>query len=143
MKKLIRYGRITIVEVLVCIGIVSVLGCILVPGCAMLGGTTGIGKDYSNGVRAGKLIKVSRKGIFYKSYEAELQLVDSTVIGSGSGAGSTPFGYWGFSTANEELGKSLETAVGKTVKITYTQYVIKPISHSTDYECVGFDILEQ
>lgn len=141
MKKLIRYGRVTLVEVLVCIVIISALGCVVVPGCSMLGGTTGIGKDYSNGVRAGKLIKVSRKGIFYKSYEAELQLVDSTVIGNNTGA--TPFGYWGFSTTNEELGKSLETAVGKTVKITYTQYVIKPISHSTDYECVGFDILDK
>lgn len=130
-----RKGR-TLVELLVGIAIIGVLLSILIPGCMMVvGGNTGIGKGYSEGSRAGTLIKMSNKGYFYKNYEGELQLVEVPVFNKNSTT-DRPFGYWGFSTNDEKLGKQLESLVGKNVKVKYSQYIIKPVGFSTDYEVV-------
>jgi hypothetical protein len=51
----------------------------------------GVGKGYSEGTRGGKLIKVSKKGLFFKSYDAELQLVD---VPLNQGTDKGMFGYW-------------------------------------------------
>ena len=45
-----------------------------IPIIGMMGG---IGKEYSDGVRAGHLIKTSKKGLLFKSFEGELQRRDT------------------------------------------------------------------
>ena len=40
---------------------------------------------------------------------------------------------WQFSVTNAELGKQLESMTGKKVRLSYHQYLISPISISTDY----------
>lgn len=136
-----RNGR-TLVELLVGIAIGGILLSILIPGCMMVvGGNTGMGKGYSEGSRTGMLIKMSNKGYFYKSYEGELQLVEVLVFNKNSTT-DRPFGYWGFSTNDEKLGKRLEGLVGKNVKIKYSQYIIRPIGFSTNYEVVEVEELK-
>jgi hypothetical protein len=68
---------------------------------------------YSEGDRAGRLQKFSRKGWLCKTYEGELALY---VV-----AGVAPQ-VWYFTTRDEELAKRLTMAVGKEVQVHYNEH---------------------
>jgi hypothetical protein len=76
-------------------------------------------KVYSDGYREGALIKFSRKGNVFKTYEGEMvqQGLRSTVPGSFN----TNNFY--FSVASQQIADSLEANIGKVVKLHYTQYL--------------------
>jgi hypothetical protein len=69
--------------------------------------------SYSDGERAGVLQKFSRKGWFCKTYEGELALY---VVG-----GVAPQ-IWYFSTRDPKLAEQLRQAVGKQIRIHYSEH---------------------
>ena len=72
---------------------------------------------YSDGNREGVMMKVSRKGNVFKTFEAEVMQP-----GFRSGAGSLTSNTFKFSATDEAVSKQLEELTGKTVKVHYLQY---------------------
>lgn len=68
---------------------------------------------YSEGDRAGVLLKFSKKGWLCKTYEGQLALY---VVG-----GVAPQ-LWDFSVRDEEFAKKLATAVGQEIQLHYTEH---------------------
>ena len=64
---------------------------------------------YSQGVRSGTLVKLSKKGILYSTYEGTLDL--------GSGDQLT----WNFSIHDKKVGEQLVSLSGKKVKLNYDE----------------------
>ena len=85
---------------------------------------------YSEGTRAGYLIKISKKGVVFKTYEGQLNLggfqsdEQSGVIGN----------IWEFSVRKKEVYEQLQDLEGKQVKLHYKQkYKSMPWQGDTDY----------
>lgn len=85
---------------------------------------------YSEGTRAGTLIKISNKGVVFKTYEGQLNLG-----GFQSGEGSGVVGnIWEFSVSKDEVYKELQTLEGKQVKLFYKEkYKAMPWQGDTNY----------
>ncbi|PSR13022.1 MAG: 6-phosphogluconate dehydrogenase [Bacteroidetes bacterium] len=87
------------------------------------------GWTYSDGTRAGELIKVSTKGVVFKTYEGQLNLggfssSDSGVVGN----------TWDFSTTKKAVYQRLQELEGHKVKLTYRQrYKPLPWQGKTEY----------
>ncbi|MDI9341105.1 MAG: hypothetical protein QM534_11100 [Sediminibacterium sp.] len=75
------------------------------------------GLTYSEGKRSGVLIKVSRKGYIFKTYEGEL---NSGGISQGDGT-IMPNAMFKFSVSEESVFKKLEDLQGKKVVVDYKQ----------------------
>ena len=88
-----------------------------------------INYDYSKGVRSGKLVKISKKGVVLKTYEGTLDL--------GSGDMLT----WNFSVHDTEIGEELEKASGQIVQLHYREMFFK-LFYETKYEVTSWEILE-
>lgn len=73
-----------------------------------------IGKNYSNGVRDGKLQKYSIKGLFNKSGEGEVILQNISITKNGGG-----FEKFCFS---DDKCRDFSFFVGKDVEVYYTQF---------------------
>ena len=91
--------------------LLSILGLILVGAIAWTFFT--LSWAYSEGERAGILQKFSKKGWICKTYEGELALY---VVG-----GVAPQ-IWNFSTRDEKVAEQLSQAVGKQVRLHYTEH---------------------
>lgn len=91
----------------------------------------GVMPDYSDGIRTGKIIKLSQKGIIFKSYEGTLALGGTIQSGDGGYIAN----QWNFSVSDPAIVKQLEEISSKNVVVTlqYNQYLIKPIKYETDY----------
>ena len=72
--------------------------------------------DYSNGFRSGSLQKFSQKGWVCKTYEGELW---QSMIGNVNPGGTN---VWTFSVRDRSIVESLDTLVGKTVRLHYTEH---------------------
>lgn len=69
--------------------------------------------DYSNGFRSGMLQKISRKGWVCKTYEGELwQSVVAQVAPN----------VWNFSVRDEGVARQLDSLVGQSVRVHYTEH---------------------
>lgn len=66
--------------------------------------------SYSDGTRSGQLVKISRRGVVFKTYEGTLNLSPNGMM--------TP---WDFSVENGEVARKLEALDGKMVKVHYEQ----------------------
>lgn len=86
---------------------------------------SGLGVGYSEGVREGVLYKASVKGVFYKSVEMEMNL------GAVSSGAAT---IWEFSSSNLSQAGDFVADIGKTCKVTYTQWLVQPAKLDTSYE---------
>jgi hypothetical protein len=69
--------------------------------------------SYSKGVRTGKLVKLSKKGMLLKTYEGTLDL--------GSGDRLT----WDFSIHDDKLGDNLVKSTGQVVQLEYREILFK------------------
>lgn len=100
------------------------VGVVLVAGYIWVCGFT-----YSEGTRAGDLIKISNKGVVFKTYEGQLNLGgfqsdDAGITGN----------VWDFSTTSDDVYEQLQNMEGKKVKIHYRQrYKPMPWQGKTDY----------
>ena len=87
--------------------------------------------EYSEGERIGVLRKLSKKGVFHKTYEGELMM----------NVGSMKLDTFNFSVANQATADSLLLHIGKEMKLHYKEYLIVPFSMgSTDYLIDGYQI---
>lgn len=88
-------------------------------GLAILSGVIFVwvsGWTFSEGTRAGELIKVSRKGVVFKTYEGQINLG-----GFESDAEGIVGNIWAFSTTDEKVYKRLQELEGKKIKLHYKQ----------------------
>jgi hypothetical protein len=72
---------------------------------------------YSDGDREGVMMKISRKGDIFKTYEGEIMQP-----GFRTGGGSINSNNFKFTASDETVSKKLSDATGKTVKVHYIQY---------------------
>ncbi len=75
------------------------------------------GWTYSEGTRAGQLVKVSYKGVVFKTFEGQLNLGGLQSTPQGGVIGNT----WDFSTAKRSVFEELSRMEGKQVKLHYRQ----------------------
>ncbi|MFN4082752.1 MAG: 6-phosphogluconate dehydrogenase [Bacteroidia bacterium] len=80
--------------------------------------------SYSTGVRAGKVIKVSKRGFIFKTWEGQLDIESFGAIKNSNNQFTQTFD---FSVLNDETAKELEKAAlsGKRVNLHYTEKYIK------------------
>ena len=72
--------------------------------------------SYSDGIRAGELLKFSRKGWLCKTYEGELaQFLEN------QGQGMAPR-IWAFTVRDEAVIQQLNQSVGQNVQLHYTEH---------------------
>lgn len=83
---------------------------------------------YSKGVRSGTLVKLSKKGILYSTYEGTLDL--------GSGDQLT----WNFSIHDKKVGEQLVSLSGKKVKLSYDELFFK-LFYETKYNVKDFSVV--
>jgi len=77
---------------------------------------------YSKGTRAGTLIKLSKKGVMFKTYEGQLNLGGFTTEGQEGISGN----IWEFSVKKTDMYNELQDMEGQRVKLFYRE-VIKPM----------------
>ncbi len=98
------------------------------------------GWTYSDGSRAGFLIKVSKKGAIFKTYEGQLNVGGIPTEADGSGVGGS---IWAFSTTDDELYQRLQDLQGQKVKLYYKQrYRSFAWQGKTDYFVYRADVVE-
>ncbi len=66
--------------------------------------------SYSDGYRSGQLVKISRRGVIFKTHEGTLNLSPNGMMTA-----------WDFSVKNAEVSKKLQDFEGKQVRIHYLQ----------------------
>lgn len=91
-------------------------------------GCVGCGEHYSEGSRTGVLVKFSKKGLLWKSWEGQLNL--GGVMQSDKGAVPS---VWDFSVTDPAIAAHLEKNVGKTFTIQYHQWAVAPVDIESDY----------
>ncbi len=85
---------------------------------------------YSDGTRAGTLIKISRKGVVFKTYEGQLNLGGIQADDQSGLMGN----IWNFSVWDNDIYQELQQFEGKQVKLHYHQkYKAMPWQGDTDY----------
>ena len=81
--------------------------------------------NYSKGVRSGRLVKISKKGLLLKTYEGTLDL--------GSGDNLT----WDFSVHDSDVGEKLSKMSGQIVRLEYRELLFK-LFYTTKYDVLKF-----
>lgn len=76
--------------------------------------------SYSEGYRAGNVMKISKKGVMFKTWEGELNVGG---FSDGGGDGDMATTVWSFSVDDDEVVKEIEQAVdkGSKVKLHYVE----------------------
>lgn len=72
---------------------------------------------YSEGTRAGTLIKISKRGMVFKTYEGQLKLGGIDLSNAEEGLSDT----WSFSVTDKEIVKILEKLQGREVILKYKE----------------------
>lgn len=106
-------------------------------GAALSGGLM---PNYSEGERSGQVYKVSYKGILFKSYEGEMNVGGMATDANGQATANK----FAFSVTDPAVVQALKEAAtsGKRVTLTYKQYLISPVTLSTDYVIVAVKGME-
>lgn len=89
----------------------------------------GCGRGYSEGDRTGKLIKLSHKGLAWKSWEGELLLGGLKSTDQGVAANT-----WDFTILDGAVAEQAQKCEGKQVQVHYVQWLAAGPSMDTDYE---------
>jgi len=91
---------------------------------------------YSEGTRSGNLIKVSHKGVLFKTFEGDLNLGGVSMIGGLEG------NIWSFTILDDKLISRIKDYEGKRVKVFYKErYKIMPWQGDTNYIVVNIEEL--
>ena len=96
------------------------------------------GWTFSEGTRAGELIKISKKGVVFKTYEGQLNLGgfqsdNAGIVGN----------IWEFSTTKGDIYTRLQELEGKKIKLHYKQrYKPMPWQGKTDYFIHKVELIE-
>ena len=85
---------------------------------------------FSEGTRAGYLVKMSRKGVMFKTYEGQLNLGGFQASGQSGVIGN----IWEFSVKDDGVYEKLQTMEGKQVKLHYREkFKAMPWQGDTNY----------
>ena len=91
---------------------------------------------YSEGTRSGNLIKVSHKGVLFKTFEGDLNLGGVRMIEGLEG------NIWSFTILDDKLISRIKEYEGKRVKVFYKErYKIMPWQGDTNYIVVNIEEL--
>lgn len=110
-------------------------------GVVLVGGLLFVwvaGWTFSEGTRAGELIKISKKGVVFKTYEGQLNLGgfqsdNAGIVGN----------IWEFSTTKGDIYTRLQELEGKKIKLHYKQrYKPMPWQGKTDYFIHKVELIE-
>lgn len=94
---------------------------------------------YSEGTRAGQLIKFSEKGVVFKTHEGELNLGG---LRTGNATDGLEGNLWQFSVINDGVLNDLIDAEGKRVKLSYKErYKAMPWQGETNYFITKVEII--
>ncbi len=88
---------------------------------------------YSEGMRAGQVIKLSKKGVIFKTYEGEL---NTMMMPSNNNMGSVTPNVWNFSVQNKEVAEKImkASASGDRMELHYKERYFKfPWQGDTKY----------
>lgn len=129
----------TLIELMIILMIIATLVVTLTAGRGSLRGSFirisgGCRPDYGTGDRIGYIVKLSQKGLYYKSWEGELQL--------GTGDQASLQSVWHFSVIDPRIVEEVQKAFGRHVRLHYKEYWIQPINRDTPYEITKVDILD-
>lgn len=97
----------------------------LIWSVVILGILAGIGylvfanMNYSVGSRAGELIKISEKGVVFKTFEGQVSLGGLTMTGNGEDANIG--NVWEFSVTDRAVFEKMDQLRGKKVILTYKE----------------------
>ncbi len=92
---------------------------------------------YSEGTRSGNLIKVSKKGVVFKTIEGELNL------GGVSIAEGLEGNIWSFTVLDDELTNVFKPYEGKKVKVHYKErYKTMPWLGDTNYIVTKVELID-
>jgi hypothetical protein len=95
---------------------------------------------YSEGTRAGQLIKISEKGVFFKTNEGELNMGGLRMGNPNDGLEGN---LWQFSVLDERIIGELENAEGKRVKLSYKErYKAMPWQGETNYFITNVEVID-
>ena len=95
---------------------------------------------YSEGTRAGQLIKISNKGVIFKTNEGELNMGGLRVGSSNDGLEGN---LWQFSVLDKDVLEQLEASEGKRVKLSYKErYKSMPWQGDTNYFIVAVESID-
>lgn len=82
--------------------------------------TTGLYPGYSQGVREGYLVKISEKGMIFKTWEGQIQ------IGTGQQAAlQEPFSF-SIAKTRKDLYEFVQTNLSAKVRIEYSEWICMP-----------------
>jgi len=85
---------------------------------------------YSDGSRTGELVKISEKGMLFKTYEGQLQLGGVSMEKGATNIGS----MWNFSVTDEAVFQKIQSLEGQKVVVAYEQkYRALPWKGDTKY----------
>lgn len=107
------------IKILITLIIISIVSAITLYGI--------MNYSYSTGTRSGRLVKLTEKGFFIKTYEGTLDL--------GTGDNLT----WEFTIRSKKLGKELLPLTGKNVALNYRE-LLHPIIYDTKYDILSYEI---
>jgi hypothetical protein len=92
----------------------------------------GVVRSDSDGIRSAKLLKLSQRGLFIKSWEGQLNIIEL-----GSEGGVKP---WGFTVRDGTLAMHMANHIGHKMAVTYVQYAgYKPWMYSSSYDVTEFE----
>lgn len=95
---------------------------------------------YSEGTRAGQLIKITKKGYVFKTNEGELNMGGLRV---GSANDGLEGNLWQFSILDENVLNQLEVSEGKRVKLSYKErFKSMPWQGDTNYFIVAVEVID-
>ena len=105
-------------------------GLLLLGAIGLAGYLWVISWTFSEGTRAGTLIKISRKGVIFKTYEGQLNLGGFRTDGQAGLSGN----IWEFSVLRRDVYQKLQQYEGKQVKLHYRErYKAMPWQGDTNY----------
>ena len=119
------------------------LGAIIIPfHVPIVKSFGGVGHEYSDGSRSGTLHKLSKKGLFWKTWEGELSL---GLVTKGA-EGQLVNEIFHFSVSSDSIAKELEKVAqsGDRVTLEYKQYLYRGYKHGgKSYDIVGFKVQKE
>jgi hypothetical protein len=88
--------------------------------------------SYSDGYRSGQLVKISRRGVAFKTHEGTLNLSPNGMMTA-----------WEFSVKNAKVSSDLQGMEGKQVRVHYIQrYQVFFWQGETDYIVDGVELVQ-
>lgn len=121
--------------------ILSAAVMIVPPASYSVARITGCQANYSDGERIGTVVKLSHKGMVFKSWEGTLQMQGYR---STQDKNSPITNQWDFNVRDEDVMHQIEDAMnsGACVRLRYRQWLIEPYTQESDYTVIGVEVMK-